>query len=97
MSSDYMDIGEFRRLGYLHEVNRRFLHPLGLALVVGIDEDGTERLQGVIDNRDDPEGMAYATLDQEKMSHIATIVAACRPAREKALGFFIQDTDLELP
>lgn len=29
-----MDIAEFVRDGYLHEVNRRFLHPLGLALEV---------------------------------------------------------------
>jgi N-acetyl sugar amidotransferase len=32
----YMDIGEFRRLGFLQEANRLFFHPLGLVL----DEDG---------------------------------------------------------
>lgn len=91
-----MDIREFRSAGYLHELNRRFLHPLGLALVAGVEGE-TEMLVGIIDNRDDPEGMAFETLDREKMSRIEAIVAARRPAREAALGFFIQDVDLELP
>jgi len=29
-----IDVAEFRRVGYLAELNRRFLHPLGLALEV---------------------------------------------------------------
>jgi hypothetical protein len=31
---NYMDIAEFQSEGYLQEVNRQFLHPLGLALEV---------------------------------------------------------------
>lgn len=36
MSDDinYIDIIEFQDEGYLHELNRRFLHPLGLALEI---------------------------------------------------------------
>jgi hypothetical protein len=55
----YMDIKEFRESGFLQEVNRRFLHPCGLALEVVIDDDGTERLGGIWDYRDDPEGILY--------------------------------------
>lgn len=55
----YMDIKEFREKGFLQEVNRRFFHPLGLALSVEIDEDGLERLGKIWDYRDDPEGMLY--------------------------------------
>lgn len=36
----YMDIAAFRGQGYLQEVNRRFLHPLGLALEVTVVDDG---------------------------------------------------------
>jgi hypothetical protein len=56
-----IDIKEFRQLGFLQEVNRRFLHPLGLALEVIIDEKTEEeKLGGVWDYRDDPEGMFFA-------------------------------------
>lgn len=47
MSTDIkrIDIAEFREFGYLQEVNRRFFHPLGLALEVVIEDcpecDGT--------------------------------------------------------
>lgn len=55
----YMDIKEFRERGYLQEVNRRFFHPLGLALAIEVLSDGTERLYGIWDYRDDPEGIYF--------------------------------------
>jgi hypothetical protein len=33
-----MPVAEFRRLGLLQELNRQFLHPLGLALEVVVDD-----------------------------------------------------------
>jgi hypothetical protein len=54
-----IDIAEFRDIGYLQEANRRFFHPLGLALEVRVDEAGNETISGVEDCRDDPEGMVY--------------------------------------
>lgn len=54
-----IDIKEFRSLGFLQELNREFLHPLGMALEVIIDEDGSEKLGGIWDYRDDPEGMFF--------------------------------------
>jgi len=62
MSNDIvrMDIKEFRSKGYLQELNRRFLHPLGLALEVIIDKvDGSEKLGGIWDYRDDEEGIYF--------------------------------------
>lgn len=59
MSIKRIDIQEFREKGYLQEVNRRFLHPLGLALEIIIEKDGEEKLGGVWDIRDDPEGMMF--------------------------------------
>ncbi len=56
----YMPIEEFVSGGYLQEINRRLLHPCGLALVVGEDEDsGEKRLLGVWDSRNDPEGIVF--------------------------------------
>ncbi|MBI2373124.1 MAG: hypothetical protein HYV07_03915 [Deltaproteobacteria bacterium] len=62
----YMDPEELIESGVLQEVNRQFLHPLGLALAVVEDEDGTFRVGGVWDCRDTPEGLAFAD------SHLAT-------------------------
>lgn len=36
MNIDYISAEEFQQLGYLHEVNRRVLHPLGLALEIHV-------------------------------------------------------------
>jgi hypothetical protein len=86
-----MDITEFRSVGYLHEVNRLVLHPSGLALVVEAGEDG-ERISGVMDNRDDPEGIILGPdlLDPDKAHRVSLIWNGRMPAREEALGFMIQ-------
>lgn len=59
MKQKYMNIKEFREKGYLQELNRKFLHPLGLALEVIIDDNGVEKLGGIWDSRDDLEGFVY--------------------------------------
>ena len=59
----YMPVKEFRREGYLQELNRQFLHPLGLALEVIVEDDGSETLGGIWDYRSDPEGIRYAEID----------------------------------
>jgi hypothetical protein len=59
MDIKYIDITEFREKGYLQELNRLFLHPLGLALEVVIDDNGNESLGGIWDYRDDPSGIIY--------------------------------------
>lgn len=91
-----MPITEFRAQGFIMEINRRFLHPYGLALEVVIDDKtGEERLGGVWDYRDDPEGIAYAegNLDLEDFLRAFQLMETWRqrqPAREAALGFMIQ-------
>lgn len=88
-----MSISEFRKLGLLQEVNRQFLHPLGLALEVVI-EDGEERLGGVWDYRDDKEGIIYDdTSTPDFLLKAATVMgmqhqAHCR--RDEALGYVVQ-------
>lgn len=45
--------------GLLFEINRRVLHPLGLALQINIDDAGNYFFGGIRDYRDDPEGVMY--------------------------------------
>lgn len=84
-----MDIAEFRRLGLVQEINRLFLHPRGLALEVIVDEeDSTERLGGIWDYRDDPEGMAFGDdmISRRKARTVSVMLMAKMPAREKLFG-----------
>jgi len=92
-----MEIKEFREHGYLQELNRNFLHPLGLALEVVTDETGEETLGGVWDYRDDRDGMLYSdSLITDKFKQKAENVkkefdekAKIRSAKH---GFVIQPT-----
>jgi hypothetical protein len=93
----YMDIAEFRRLGFLQEINRLFLHPLGLALEVRISENGEEELRGIWDYRDDPEGMIYADDDmlEEETKQKAETFKRFREKKHierlENLGYIIQE------
>ena len=87
-----IDVAEFREFGYLQEVNRLFLHPLGLALEVVRHDDGTETLGGVWDYRDDPEGMNFAdSMDlTEKAERVAAQWDEKFTTRMAALGYMVQ-------
>ena len=92
-----MDIRDFREEGYLQEVNRRFFHPMGLALEVRRNKDGTEELSGVWDCRDDPEGIVYGeeTMSRRKAVHISRLRAKAFLSRWKALGYIFQPVERE--
>jgi len=83
----YIDAKEFREEGYLQEVNRRFFHPLGLALEI-IQNKETEEYQfnGIADYRDDPEGVFFGSFDSEKVKHIDNLLLEKIKIR-KDLGF----------
>lgn len=61
-----MTVKEFREKGYLQEVNRRFLHPLGLALEIKVNQDGSESFNKIWDCRDDMEGIYYGLKTSSK-------------------------------
>lgn len=91
----HISVKEFRRLGYLQELNRRFLHPLGLALSVKVREDGTEVLAEIWDYRDDPEGIRFVQADLEPGARlVADEWASRQPARFAALGYMVQPAGL---
>ena len=68
----HMNIEEFTRLGFLQEANRKFFHPLGLALEVIINKNGDEELGGIWDYRKDPEGNFFGngTIRQDKIAYV---------------------------
>ena len=90
-------IKEFREKGFLQELNRHFLHPLGLALEVIIKDDGTESLGGIWDYRDEPEGIWYGVLSGNRLEAFQKKAVAVNEWKSKkaherfgALGFIVQ-------
>lgn len=87
-----ISINEFREKGFLQEANRLFSHPLGLALAVEIDKNGEERFCGIMDSRDDPEGLYFGSdvIDQKKIDHVKKLGESKQETRLKNLGWVIQ-------
>lgn len=87
-----MSAVEFMDGGYLLEVNRRFLHPLGLAMFV--DPETNEF--GVFDDRGDPEGYRYADESLSDPDVLAKVDALDRQVRKRvrprvqSLGYYWQ-------
>lgn len=97
VSENRMSPKEFRELGFLQEVNRCFLHPLGLALEIVRDTDtGEESFGAVWDYRDDPEGMIFGDeLDAEKAASIHKLQVEKAIARHKKFGWTLQPLEDE--
>jgi hypothetical protein len=76
-----MTAGEFREAGYLQEINRLFLHPLGLSLET--DFVGTEeRFTGFFDHRDEPAGLFFTETIEDDAAEAAMNV--CHEALKRA-------------
>lgn len=93
----YMPIQEFWELGFIQELNRRFMHPRGLAfeVIIHFNTDGTAkgaRLGGIWDYRADPEGIAFedTTLSVEKFESVERLLADKEQYRSENLGYVIQ-------
>jgi hypothetical protein len=82
----YIDFQEFIDFGYLQELNRRFLHPLGLAL--GLGPDGTCK---IADCRDDLEGIIYTEgLSYDKARRVINEELNRDVERLRRLGYIVQ-------
>lgn len=89
-----ISVAEFRAQGYLQELNRRFLHPLGLAMVVETIET-FEVVRGVRDDRADPEGIIFAEgtispAERARAGRITTEWTERATARLAALDYVVQ-------
>jgi len=88
----YIPAAEFRSEGFLQEVNRCFLHPLGLALEVVVNEDGSEVIGGVWDYRADPEGMIFGVgqIDPAKIARVKAERDRHAATRKTMMGRVVQ-------
>jgi hypothetical protein len=86
-----MSVKDFRERGYLQELNRRFLHPLGLAIESVVEADGSEHFGRIWDYREDPEGIYFNPgPDVDKTDQVSVEWTAREPMRQNALGYVIQ-------
>ncbi len=86
-----IDVSEFRAIGALQELNRLYLHPMGLALVVQADEDGRERILGIADGRDDPQGFVFGDpVSPLKAWTFDSLLKHGKQQRKKSLGFDVE-------
>lgn len=92
-----MDLKEFREFGYLQEANRRFFHPLGLALGVVEEHLTGTRYLVVQDHRGNQEGMIFAQDDPpepEKYERVAEELVKRFAVRLDALGYDVQPVEM---
>ena len=85
-----LSASELVERGYLQEANRRFFHPLGLALAVLPDEGDA---LAVLDSRDDPEGLVFSGLGPEQVARAQQIDREWQgraAARQVLLGECVQ-------
>jgi hypothetical protein len=89
------DAEELLHSGLLFELNRRVLHPLGLALAVETRGGRAERISPRLVRTDDPEGLVYSEADLEdgygKLRAYLRVSGYARLARRyEVLGFRAQ-------
>jgi len=97
-----MDIKEFLEFGFLQEANRLFFHPLGLALEVAINDDGSYELGRILDYRDEPEGIAFGNVTAEKFqeridkkNRVEQLAFEKGISRKQLLGYVIQNLEIK--
>jgi hypothetical protein len=81
--------------GLLFEINRKVLHPFGLALEIIVNDDNEVVFGNIWDYRTDPEGITYDdesySVGNEKFKKFMEEFGANRlKSRERRLGFIIQ-------
>ncbi len=79
-----MDIKKFVDDGYLQEVNRRFFHPLGLAMAAAVNGDGKYELSGILDYREDPTGIHFGPIDLDRVDTINKYLCITRRWENRA-------------
>jgi len=85
-----LDLKTFADYGYLQELNRQFLHPLGMALALYERDDGTCRFDSITDFRDEPDGMIFNELNKVKAEAVIQEQKTKAAARQESLGYVVQ-------
>lgn len=92
-----MNLTDFWKAGYVQEVNRLLLHPLGMALYVSVVDETQQVTEMGIHYTDDPEGIIFAELDTSNVERGQRIDEERERrvhARMKALGYFVQPLEV---
>lgn len=90
---EYLSLEEARELGIIQEINRRLLHPRGLALEVIADQDtgAIIALGGIQDHRSEPDGVMYEEVRQDRVDAFDTLLdESKRRLRYATLGYVVQ-------
>ncbi len=101
-----MSLQEFQAKGYLQELNRKFLHPLGLAMAVQQNSDGTVEFGAIQDHRDSEEGVYFDIENSDddrkeifkvRENYINSQMATRLGRRVGALGFVNEPINYVIP
>lgn len=86
-----MSVKEFVDSGLLQEINRRILHPIGIALCCMEHDDGTVRFHSIWDGREDPDGIIFESIDVDKIKNVDTMLEKKRASRTLKFGWHVQE------
>ena len=93
----YISIKEFTQLGFVQELNRQFLHPLGMALEVEESDDDDWSFSAIWDGREDLGGIIFGFVDKDdledarrKQKYVLDEWYIRETTRRVALGYMIQ-------
>lgn len=86
-----LSMDEFHKQGYLQELNRQFLHPLGLSLAIKV-EDGKRTFYAFYDHRESKEDLLFepGLLDPTKAKFVEREQEERGQVRSSRLGFVVQ-------
>lgn len=90
-SKKYMQVKHFYKQGFVQEINRRILHPCGLALEVDpVDEDLW--VLRILDAREEPEGLYFddADLSRARAQTVTDLFQSKVRHRREVFGHIIQ-------
>lgn len=91
-----VSVRELMDEGYIQEMNRVFLHPLGLSMGISSDESGEPVIEGIFDYRGQEKPVAFhkSVVNSDgfiaKKNKIAWRMDMSLMKREECLGFGIQ-------
>ena len=100
----YLSVKELSARGLLFEINRRVLHPLGLAISIDVERDDETdeitlaKFSDIWDCQEDPEGVFYhdelfATGLQKYQDYMEREGNARLETRREILGYTVQGED----
>ena len=82
---------EFHKQGYLQEMNRQFLHPLGLSFALKVEDD-VRSFHTIFDHRDSQENLIFkpGLLDTKLKAKVEREQEERGQVRLTRMGFIIQ-------